>query len=188
MSEKYKLLHSQGLHFLTCTVAGWLDVFTRNTYRQIVIDSLAFCREHKGLHLNAFVLLTNHLHLVARTDPPFILSEVLRDFKKFTGNNILAALDDPAESRREWMLRQFEYFGRYKTNREKFQFWQDGNHPIGLWSDAVIQQKIQYIHQNPVRAGFVAHPTDWWWSSAFQYWNGATTALEVEVLWPESIF
>lgn len=103
----------------------------------------------------------------------------IRDFKKFTARQILNAIETGPESRKEWMLHQFEFFAKKHSNREKYQFWQDGFHPIQLWTPEVIEQKINYLHYNPVRAGYVREPKDWVYSSAADYWGGKGL-IEVE--------
>src|SRR5690606_28372353 len=99
----------------------------------------------------------------ANEDP----SGILRDFKKYTSKQLVKAIiDHPGESRKEWLLWMFERAGKKKGNVSRYQFWQHHNKPIELWSTAVIKQKLDYIHNNPVKAGFVSRPEDWKYSSA----------------------
>ena len=70
------------------------------------------------------------------------------------------------ESRRDWMIKAFERAGKYNPLNEGHQFWQNGNYPVSLYSPAVIDQKIDYVHENPVRAGFVGSSHEYWYSSA----------------------
>ena len=110
--------------------------------------------------------MTSHAHLIVRAQEDFELSSILRDFKKFTSKKIVKAIqDNPQESRKEMLLKQF------KTN-EGVRFWQQGNHPIELWSNKVINEKLTYIHQNPVEGGMVFHPQDYMHSSAYDYADG----------------
>ncbi len=172
MASRYKIQNQQALYFLTFKVVGWIDVFTRQRYRDILIESLKFCQEKKGLRLYAYVIMSNHLHLVAAANEGYELSNILRDFKKFTAQQILKSIDAAPESRRVWMQYLFSYFGKKNTNNRKYQFWGQDNHPIELWSEKVSGQKINYIHNNPVRAGLVAEPEHYLYSSASNYING----------------
>ena len=104
-----------------------------------------------------YVIMSNHIHLIAQTQG-YDLSDTLRDFKKFTSKAIIKAVQEEAESRREWMLELFRYFGKRNSDNREFQVWQQDNHPVALWSLPVIWQKLNYIHLNPVRAGWVAQP------------------------------
>ena len=186
MSVRYKIRDQQGLHYLTCSICGWVDLFSRAVYRDIVLDSWRYCAEHKGLQIWGYVIMSNHLHLIASTKAPFRLEEVMRDFKAHTARQFLEVLHDRSqpESRREWLLYLFEYFSRHLRDKQKHQLWQHDNHPIELFSEKVVIQKLQYIHQNPVRAGLVARPEDWLYSSALNY-LGEKGLLDVSLLWSD---
>lgn len=137
MSRKYKFHNPDGLYFVTFTVQGWVDVFTRNEYKNILIENLTYCQQNKGLGIFAYCLMSNHIHLIVRAEEGYILSDILRDFKKFTARTILNSIrDNPQESRREWLLEQFK---SDKGNR----FWQTESKPIELWSNKVIEQKLK---------------------------------------------
>ena len=168
-SENYRIADQNALYFLTFTVTDWVDVFTRLSYRNIIADSLTYCRHSKGLKLYAWCLMTNHIHLVCTVDPPFSMSDFIRDYKKFTAKAILAAIENSPESRKEWMLYRFEYAGKYDKRIEKYRFWQDKSHPIELYNNKMIDERINYIHQNPVRTGLVAIAEDYLFSSARNY-------------------
>lgn len=178
MASRYKIRNQQGLHFLTFRVVGWIDVFTRKRYKDIVIESLRYCQENKGLRLYAYVIMSNHIHLVASAQEGYQLSNILRDLKKFTAQQILQSIETQPESRREWMTYLFSYFGKKNTNNRKYQFWNQDNHPIELWSEKVTGQKINYIHNNPVRAGIVIEPEHYIYSSA-NYYISETGLLKV---------
>jgi REP element-mobilizing transposase RayT len=151
-------------------VQGWVDpeerdksYFTRNEYKNMIVDNLAYGQHNKGLELFAWCLMTNHLHLIARAEEGTTLSIILRDFKKYTSKAILQAIvNNDRESRREWLLTQFK---TEKGNR----FWRGDNRPIELWSNTVIDQKLNYIHQNPVEEGLVFRAEDYVYSSATDY-------------------
>lgn len=180
MSRNYKYLEPTGLHYITATTVGWVDIFSRQVYRDILIESLKYCQEYKGLHICAYVIMTNHLHLVAYTDK-LPLGEVIGSFKKHTAKQVLREVGEARESRREWLLRLLAFFGKQKG--QAHQVWQHDNHPVALWSQKVTGQKVDYIHLNPVRAGFVQSPEHWRYSSAGAYAGlSGPQVLEVEVI------
>ncbi len=165
MSE-YRKIRGDGLYYLTFMVVGWLDIFTRPAYTNVIVDSLKFCQQKKGLELYAYVIMTNHLHLIA-SRPEGELSYVVRDFKSFTAKQLLnSVLTNEQESRKDWMEMVFRFHGARTQQNEEYAFWQKTNHPTELYTNAVIDQKVDYIHQNPVRAGFVSEAQEWIHSSA----------------------
>jgi len=169
MSREYKIHNPEGIYFITPTVVAWIDVFTRLQYKEIVIESLKYCQSAKGLKIYAYVIMTNHLHLIVQAEKGN-LSEIIRDFKKFTSKQILKSISENIqESRKKWMLNIFEFAGKNNSNNSKFQFWQQHNSPVELYSNEVIEQKINYIHQNPVRNGIVEREEEYLYSSARNY-------------------
>ena len=178
MSVKYKIRYQHGLNFVTCSIAGWVDIFSRQYYRDLVLESWRYCQQHKGLQIHAFVFMPNHLHLIVSCRKPYLLRDVMRDWKHFTAKRILEYLKNPKqpESRKEWLLYLFSYFALGKKHKQEYQIWQHDNHPIELFSEAVIAQKLDYIHLNPVRAGLVELPEQWVYSSAPFYAANAADA------------
>jgi len=164
----YKIRNKEGIHFITFSVVEWVDVFTRKDYRDIVLDSIRYCQQEKGLVVYCWCLMSNHIHLVvsARDNNT---SDILRDFKKFTSKAIIEKIKEIPESRRRWLLDRFEFAGRYNKKIEFYKFWQDGNEPKEVYSEEFLQQKIAYIHDNPVRAGWVNEPQYYKYSSAIDY-------------------
>ena len=117
MSEKYKIWDQQKAYFLTLTVVGWIDIFTRKSHKMTIIESLQFCQREKGLELFGYCLMPSHLHLIARAGSKFTLSDILRDFKKFTSKAIIKQILSEPESRRDWML---EYFRKAWRESERY--------------------------------------------------------------------
>jgi putative transposase len=109
--------------------------------------------------------MTNHIHMVANvTDGS--LGDVLRDLKTYASKELFKMIaNNNQESRRIWMIKSFEKAGKYNPLNVNHQFWQNGNYPVLLYSPAVIDQKIDYIHDNPVSAGFVGSAHEFWYSS-----------------------
>jgi putative transposase len=168
MSHKYKTVEGK-LYYVTLTVVGWIDVFTRRDYVEEIIKNLKYCQENKGLEIFAYVIMTNHMHLVCRTNQGTI-NEVFRDFKSYTAKKLIKMIsENQQESRQEWMMHMFRYFGRGNSQNKEFQFWRNGNHAIELWSENMILQKINYIHMNPVKARIVGEPQHYLHSSANEF-------------------
>ncbi len=171
MSSKYKPGESAIPHFVTFTVIGWVDVFSRVEYKDILIESLRFCSAQKGLILHAWVIMTNHVHLIISSDTNR-LYELVRDIKKFTSKQIILSIqNNPKESRKAWMLSIFKYAGAGNNKNKDFQFWRQYYHPIELSSSNRLQQRLNYLHQNPVRAGLVWDPWHYKYSSAIDYYT-----------------
>ena len=170
MSRKYKFHNPEGIYFISFAVVNWIDVFTRRDYKDIVVDSLQYCQKEKGLELFAWVIMTNHVHLLARAKEGHVLQDIIRDLKKYTSKQLITAIEENnQESRKEWMLNAFQFAASKNSNNKNYQFWRQDNKPIEVWSNNVIDQKLDYIHENPVEAGFVDHPEDYIYSSARNY-------------------
>jgi putative transposase len=146
-----------------------VDVFARKDYRDIVLESLRFCQKEKGLLLHSWCIMSNHLHLVVSARQKN-LSDLLRDFKKYTAKQILSAIENnPKESRKEWMLNIFRRQAERNSRNKNYQFWRQDNQPQELYSGKFVFQKINYIHNNAVEAGIVEKPEEYLYSSARDY-------------------
>jgi len=183
MSTGYQIVEQDALHYVTFQIVNWVDLFTRKVYRDIFIDSLKFCQANKGLEIYAFVVMSNHIHLLLRSDIGK-LSDTIREFKSFTAKQILLAIDTESESRSEWMLNLFEFAAKQHKRNEKYQVWTHENHAELIYSDKFIFQKINYIHDNPVRAGIVENPEDYLYSSALDFAGKSCVLKTVPVLVP----
>jgi len=181
MSRKYKFHEKEGAYFVSFATVNWIDVFTRELYFSIMTESLDHCRKNKGMEIYGYCIMPSHVHLIFRSslgDP----SGLMRDFKGFTSRKMLTIIEDnPQESRKEWMLWMFERAGKKNSNVKNRQFWQQNNQPIEIWSLKVFEQKLNYIHNNPVETGFVTDPIDWKYSSARNYGNSDQTVLEIDI-------
>ncbi len=182
MSNKYKFHDSDGTYFITFSIVGWVDVFARDEYRNILIDSLNYCIAKKGLVIHAWVIMTNHVHIIISRKGVIPLEDIMRDMKKFTSVEIIHAIENSStEIRKEWMLKLFETYGKANSNNVKFQFWQQDNHPVELNSNKEIEQTLDYIHENPVKQGFTNSPECYDWSSAIDY-SGGKGLVAIEML------
>ena len=170
------------LYFTTSTVIDWVDIFTRASYRHIVVDSLEYCQQQKGLKIYAWVLMSNHLHMVVSAEGEQTVGDILRDFKKFTNKKILKELEENEhESRRIWMIDRFRFAGANDNRIKNYRFWQEGNNVEDICTSEFLWQKVNYIHQNPVRAEIVERAEEYLYSSARDY-AGERGLLKVEVI------
>lgn len=170
MSRNYKFHNPEGLCFISFAVVDWLDVFTRNEYKDLFLDSVRFCQKEKGLEIHAWCLMISHVHLVFRSIKGQKPELLIGDLKRFTNKAIVKAIqENPRESRKEFLLDIFKKEALKSSNVSNYQFWRHDNNPIELWSTHVIKQKIDYVHQNPVEAGLVYKAEDYVYSSARDY-------------------
>ncbi len=100
----YVIRDQQATHFLTFTVCGWIDLFTRKVYKDILLDSFTYCRINKNLELYGYVIMSHHVHLIARVREGKSLSDFIRDFKAHTHRQMIKIIDSEVESRRHWLL------------------------------------------------------------------------------------
>ncbi len=164
MSEFLKIEEGK-TYFITMTIVDWVDLFTRECYVNILLDSLRYCQQNKGLEIYAYVIMPSHAHFIFGTAGQ--LSSILRDLKEHTSKMIIKELkDNQQESRREWLLDKFKKDSQMENDNSGYRVWQPGNHPIALYSDKFIEQKERYIHMNPVEAGIVSQPQHYRLSSA----------------------
>lgn len=181
MSEKYKFNDPDGLYFITLTIVKWVNVFSDMGNIDIIVKSLQFCQMKKGLIIHCWCIMPNHLHLIiSRSDQKFSLSEILRDFKKFTSKEIVVALQS-GNSHPSYLNIFRNEATKIKRNRY-YKVWKDGNHPIGLDTNFLMDQKVDYIHDNPVKAGLCATPEEYEWSSARDYYLSHKGLLELEFI------
>ena len=175
MTNRYRVFEDQNYaYFITCTVVSWLPIFTRRGYCQIILDSLAYLRVAKRTQLNAFVIMPTHLHAILWPEEKVNLSDVLRDFKRYTSRSI---------SKEASRLGDQEFLDQFATARQQgraqdisqYQVWQEGSHPEAIFGFDFARQKMDYIHDNPVRAGLAETVLDWPYSSARAYYLGDET-------------
>jgi putative transposase len=169
MSYQYRVRSPNEIHFVTFTIVDWVDIFTRPSYKQLIIESLIYCQQSKGLQVYAFCLMTNHLHLLVSADAPNHLPGIIRDFKKHTNKQIIKLIEFEAESRRDWILYRFKYHAKYNSRIQDYKVWQDGYHAIECDTAKILIQKLDYIHDNPVKAEIVSEAEHYLYSSAANY-------------------
>ena len=178
MSKKYKFNDKEGVYFVTSTVVDWIDVFTRNIYRDILLNSFRFCQLNQGLQVHAWMLMPNHFHLICSFINNNNPGMVIKNIKSFTAIKLIdAIINNKKESRKKWMLDVFEKNGEAKKCNHRFQFWEHENHPVLLSNKYMFDQRLNYLHQNPVRAGFVREPHEWLYGSGIDYYTSDRKGL-----------
>jgi putative transposase len=183
MSKKYKFTDNSKLYFVSFAVVNWIDLFIREVYRNVLIDSIKHCQATKDLELYGWCFMTSHVHLIIGSRGN-AMSNIMRDLKRHTSEELHKAIaNNKVESRREWMLWMMERAAKKTNNAAKFQLWQPESHPIELATPKIAWQKLDYTHYNPVEAGFVRRITDWKHSSAIDY-AGGKGVLDVILLDP----
>lgn len=183
MTTRYRFGNNELPHFITFAVVNWIDVFSRETYNEIIIESLKFCITNKGLRLHAWVIMSNHVHLIASAKNDVKIADIIRDLKKFTSRKIITSIEENLqESRKNWMIWMFKRVGARNSNNEVYQFWQQDNHPVELSTNIMIDQRLEYLHQNPVKAGYVWQPEHYKYSSAIDYYTEGKGLLPVELM------
>ena len=167
------------VYFITLTIVDWLDIFTRPAYKHIIVDSLNYCIANKGLNAYCWCLMSNHMHMIVSATEGNNLSDILRDFKKFTSKDLIRTIKEIPESRRDWLLNLFWYAGKNDKKIKYYKVWQEGNDAKEIHSTDFLNQKLEYIHNNPVRAEMVVSPEDYLYSSAKDY-SGEKGLVNIE--------
>ncbi len=181
MGQAYQIQDQSRPYFLTFQIVGWADIFSRKVYRDIILDSLKYCRESKGLILFAYVIMTNHVHAIMQSKDRD-LSGLVRDFKKFTSKAILNEVNqNKQESRREWLEMVFRYHAKFNKRAKEMQLWTHQNHAVEISTNDMIDSRVEYIHENPVRAGWVEKAEDYLYSSSRNY-AGLPPLIDIDLI------
>jgi REP element-mobilizing transposase RayT len=160
---RYRIFETEYPYFMTCTIVGWLPVFTRQEAVRILFDCWKFLRENKEFKLYGYVVLENHIHLVASAPD---LPNVMKSFKMYTACQIIDLLERLKATVLLQQLRDYKL--AHKTDSE-YQVWQEGSMPKRIGHSEVMRQKLEYMHYNPVKRGYVDDPLHWRYSSARNY-------------------
>ena len=165
MSDK-RITSANEVYFVTLTIKGWVDLFTREVYRKILVHNLSFCQSNQGLEIFEYVIMSNHIHLICRRMDAD-LKELLGRFKSYTSKELIKEIStNVQESRADWLLNQFRNFAQKNEQYREYHLWDANNYPVLIYSPEVFAQKRNYIYQNPVRAGIVTKPEEYIYSSA----------------------
>ena len=177
--SRWKIISDVNLYFVTTSVVEWQNVFVSLDLFEMMIDGLKYCMEHKGLHLHGYVIMPNHAHYILSTGGPNQLSDIMRDFNRFTSQQIVARL---GEIHNEDILSRFREAATIDGRGNSHKVWQDSFHPIAIETESFFREKLKYLHENPVRKGFVELPEHWKFSSARNYISGDDSIINVECL------
>ncbi len=173
--SRYKFTNPTLPHFMTCTVLHWIPVFTRPSTVEILLNTLKFLMAD-GIKLYAYVILENHLHLLAQSQQ---LDRDIARFKSYTAKNLINYL---VENKVKVLLEQLAFYKKAHKSDRTYQFWQEGVHPEWIQNEEMMRQKIEYIHQNPVERGYVDLAEHWRYSSARNY-QGMKGLLKIYRQW-----
>ena len=183
MGRKYLIRDQNAIYFVTFTVVQWVDIFTRDIYREIFVDAVKYCQNKKGLEVFAWCLMTNHAHLIIGTRGDNKLENIIRDLKRHTSKSIRDEIESSiSESRKKWMLEIFYKAGMENKRNNDFQLWQQHNHPVELSTNEMMDKRLDYLHYNPVKAGYVTAPEYWQWSSAMDYFGVGKGKIDLKFI------
>ncbi len=174
--SRYRITQEQRPHFLTCTVLNWMPLFTRPESADIILSALRYRQQQNGWKIYGYVMLENHIHLVVQCEN---LPVELARFKSFTARQLIDYLK---ASQADRLLHQLAMFRKRHKHDRDYQCWEEGAHPQLIESEAVLRQKLDYIHQNPVKRGYVDDPVHWRYSSARNY-QGLEGLIPVFTAW-----
>ena len=171
MSRKYKFGDSDSLYFITYGVIYWIDVFIRNEYKDVLIDSWKFCQANKGLEIYGWIIMPSHVHMIISSHS-HKLQDTIGQMKSHTSRTLKEIISSSSfESRKEWMIPMMRQAGMTRSNNKDWQFWQQHNQPLVISNADEFYKTLEYLHSNPVAAGFVRKQEDWLYSSAGDFYG-----------------
>jgi len=174
--NRYKFFTDEiGPYFITCTIINWLALFGKPEITQIILDSLKYLIDHQRIVLHGFVIMEDHLHLIASGQA---LSDDIGDFKSFTARSII---DLFKAQKNQFILSQLEFFKKDHKITQQYQLWEEGNHPEFISSREMLNQKLEYLHCNPLRKGYIDDPAHWRYSS-YRIYMGQEGLLPIEII------
>jgi len=171
--SRYKIYESTYPHFLTCTILHWIPIFTRTQTTDIIFDSLKYLQQTDNFKLYAYVILENHLHLIASSDD---IGKSMRKFKSYTAKEILKLLQ---KNNVKTILDQLAFYKKAHKKETSYQLWQEGIQPKLIVNEKMMIDRINYIHNNPVKRGYIEDAKYWRYSSARDY-DGIKGLIEIE--------
>ena len=180
MSRAYRhYAEGEYVYFVTWTVTDWLAVFTTHEQFMVLIDALAYSRTRKGLLVHAYVVMPNHAHLIISSEPSAALPGIVRDLKRFTSRALTRLFEERGAGVH---LQHFREAARRSGRGNDYALWREGWHPVAIYTHRFFRQKLDYLHENPVRKGYVRRAEHWQYSSAGDYITGEQGPLELDLL------
>ena len=171
--SRYKIYEPTHPHFITCTILHWIPIFTRTQTTEIIYESLKHLQKNDNLKLYAYVILENHLHLIASSDD---IAKSMRSFKAHTAREILKHLQ---ENGVKIILEQLAFYKKAHKKTATYQLWQEGIQPKLIVNDKMMIERMNYIHNNPVKRGYIDYAKCWRYSSARDY-EGIDGLINIE--------
>lgn len=168
--------------FITLQTVDWVDLFIRPVYKQMIVHSLNHFIESKGLVVHAWCLMTHHLHLLCKSEGAATITDLESQYRTFTTNKLLEAIETEPAIRKEWMLGRFKNYSLFGLGK-KLQIWESSNDSavVSMKQPALVMEHIGFIHQNPVRDKVVDSAAGYLYSSARDY-NGINGLVHVTKL------
>lgn len=174
MRSRYKLIYTGNPYFITSSIVNWVDIFTSEKYFRILINAIKYNQEKRNLEISAYVLMKNHFHLICRSDK---LVNAISSIKSYSAKCIIQQLKNDNKFK---VLKVFEQNKLPSKKDRKYQIWQEGFHPQELTNEKIYQQKITYIHNNPVEAGYVDDILKWKYCSAVDYYEEKEGVIKLD--------
>lgn len=159
----YKVYETEYPYYMTCSIVDWLPIFSIPAVTRKVLESLTYFQKKHEFTLYAYVIMENHFHLIAQSPD---LQKHMRSFKSYTARQIIDHIKMNGHNHYQQKLRSLKL--EHHTDSD-FQLYFEGYHPKKVVGDKMMNQKVSYIHQNPVKRGYVDMPEDWRYSSARDY-------------------
>jgi len=175
MRSRYTIFQNNQPYFITMTIVNWVSLFTNQAMFDIVISTFKFLVKNNDLKIYAYVIMENHIHAICSSEN---LSNLIRRYKSFTAREIIDKLKN---ENKFYILKQLEFGKKSYKKDQQYQVWQEGFHPKLIQSNEMMIQKIEYIHNNPVKRGYVGKPEYWIHSSSGNYAGDTETVLDVEL-------
>lgn len=175
MRSRYKITPESNTYFITTSTHLWVPILFNENLFQIILESLKYCRAARGLRVHGYVIMTNHLHAIISHEQYDQIPNIVRDFKRHTATKIKNYLSDLGQFSQLFWVKIF-----HNKERGQNKIWQEGYHPVSIKSKAFFEQKLEYIHHNPVKKGYVEKPEYWKYSSARNYLLGDDSLMVVD--------
>lgn len=177
MKKRYRIEGS--IFYITNNIYNRIRIFTQPSFVIPILDSLNYYRFQYTCKLIGYVIMPDHIHLLIWPRTSQLVTDFMRDFKRFTSGRI--ARQAKLEGKTDW-TEQFGSAGN-ETDRAEYKVWQDSFWEQSIYTEVVLKQKLDYIHLNPVRAGFVAEPGKYPYSSYRNYYLDDNQLIDIDREW-----
>lgn len=161
--SRFKFRENYYPYFITSSIVEGIPLFSDPDIAQIVLKSFRFIQSEWDVKLYGYVIMENHLHCALQHKD---LTKTVKNFKSYTAKMIIDSLEKRG---RTLILDKLRFAKKLHKKQSKYQVWQEGVHPKQIDSDVMMEKVLDYIHFNPVKAGFVNNPEHWRYSSAIDY-------------------